>query len=57
MLLCGDLHRGRVPGGARVVGAVQGVRTNAIAASVPLKEIVAEPVIADAPDAAVKAAT
>jgi hypothetical protein len=57
MLLCGDLHRGRVAGGARVVDAVQGVRTNAIAASVPLKEIVAEPVTADALDAAVKAVT
>src|SRR6516225_1787687 len=25
MLLCSDLHRGRVPGGARVVGAAQAV--------------------------------
>jgi hypothetical protein len=36
---------------------VQGVHTNAIDASVPLEELWSEPVIADAPDAAVKAAT
>jgi hypothetical protein len=60
MLLCDDLHEAvsqPVRASLGLSGRDEVFALTRSPDSVPLKEIMAEPVIADAPDAAVKAAT